>query len=144
MRTSDLRRGCSRLRPRRLLRRVLLTAGLIGMVAGPARAQTPTLPTACTNFTDDPVQPGITMVQAQPIAELRACIDALRAQVSLTATAWTDGALAPQQTWIRAAHILELRASLAEVFAARGRTSPAYTDPTLTAQASRLVVGSYV
>jgi len=88
------------------------------------------------DFTDDPVQPGITIVRAQPIVELRACIDALRAQASLGATAWTDGALAPQQTWIRAVHILELRASLADVFAARGRTSPAYTDPTLTAQAT--------
>jgi RHS repeat-associated protein len=110
---------------------VLLVIIAIGALPNPVHAQT--LPAACTNFSDDPVQPGITVVRAQHVDELRACVNALRAQVSLPAVNWTD-AIQAQQTWIRAVHIVELRAALAEVFVAQGKTSPAYTDATPSTQ----------
>jgi RHS repeat-associated protein len=113
---------------------VALVCGLVAFSALPAAAQT--LPPACSGFTDDPLQPGVTTVQAPHVTELRACVDALRAQSSLAATDWTDPVLAPQQAWIRAVHVVELRAALAAVYVARGGTAPLYTDPTLTAQAT--------
>jgi RHS repeat-associated protein len=113
---------------------VALVCGLVAFSALPAAAQT--LPPACSGFTDDPLQPGVTTVQAPHVTELRACVDALRAQSSLAATDWTDPVLAPQQAWIRAVHVVELRAALAAVYVARGGTAPTYTDPSLTAQST--------
>jgi RHS repeat-associated protein len=107
---------------------------VIGLGALPVPVQAQTLPAACTNFTDDPIQPGITTVRAQHLDELRACVNALRAQVLLPAATWTDASPQPQQTWVRAVHVLELRSALADVYGARGKISPAYTDATLSAQ----------
>lgn len=117
----------------RHLRLMLLVVGAIGAIAAPVHAQT--LPNACTNFSDDPIQPGITTVRTQHIDELRACINALRGQLSLAAVNWTDS-LQAQQTWIRAVHVVELRSALAELYAARGLSSPVYTDAGLSAQAT--------
>lgn len=119
-------------RLRQLFAGAMLLAGVAGFSSA-ASAQT--LPASCTGFTDDPIQPSVTVVKAQHIAELRACVDALRAQVSLAPAVWTDASLQPQ-TWIRAVHIVELRAALAAVFTARGKVPPVYTDATLTAQAT--------
>jgi RHS repeat-associated protein len=108
---------------------------LVGALATAAPAQAQTLPLACTSFTDDPLQAGVT-VKAQHVTELRACVDALRVQVGLAVVTWTDLALEAGETWIRAVHVTELRTALAAVYIARGQTSPAYSDPTPTAQAT--------
>jgi RHS repeat-associated protein len=111
---------------------ILVLAGTFAS-AMPARAQT--LPLACTGFSDDPLNSGVT-VQAQHVTELRACVDALRVQVGLTAVTWTDLTLQAGETWIRAVHVIELRTALNAVYTAQGDTPPAYTDPTLTPQAT--------
>jgi hypothetical protein len=75
-------------------------------------------------FTDDPLVPGVTMIQAVHITELRARIDALRIRYGLAAFSWTDPSLTVGVTLVRAQHILDLRTALAEAYAAAGQPAP--------------------
>jgi len=82
-------------------------------------------------FTDNPLTAG-TPIKAVHVAEIRPCINALRAQFALSTFVFTD----PDLTGVvvKAAHILELRSALRGVYVAKGVAVPVYTDPTITAQ----------
>jgi hypothetical protein len=82
------------------------------------------------HFTDDPLLPGVHVMKAVHITELRDRIDALR--VARGVSPWQWASLGPG-TFIRATHVAELRAALNEVFVARGLPMPAYLDSGLTA-----------
>jgi hypothetical protein len=82
-------------------------------------------------FTDDPLIPGVTIVKAVHITELRARIDAQRSRVGLSFYSWTDFSLTPGSTVIKAQHIVDLRTALTQAYG--GRTPPTYTDPGLAA-----------
>jgi hypothetical protein len=83
-------------------------------------------------FVDDPIVPGVTVVRATHITELRALIDQKRAAGRLPAFAWTDSS----PLVMSAVHVLEMRAALAAVYAAAGQPAPTYTDATLIAGAT--------
>lgn len=115
---------------RHLSRRIPTVAGLCALLlAGvgvrPVAAQS--LPASCT-FSNDPVVTGVTVIKAQHITELRACINDLRLLWSLQAVGWTDASLVPQQSVIRAIHITELRATLNSVYSAANASIPQYHD----------------
>ena len=82
-----------------------------------------------TQFTDHPIERGVTPVKAIHFRELRARIDALRESAGRPAFQGTDPALPPGVTPIRRVHLTELRAALAEAYSAAGRAAPTYTDP---------------
>ncbi len=75
-------------------------------------------------FTDDPVQPGGTVVKTVHLSELRAAIDTLRARYALSPVVWTDPTLVPRVTVIKAVHLNELRAAVAAVYVAAGLPPP--------------------
>jgi RHS repeat-associated protein len=82
-------------------------------------------------FTDDPLVPGVTLIKAVHINELRTAVNQARAHASLPAATWAEtvsvGGL------IKAQHIVELRARLDEARAALGLPVASYTDPSLSA-----------
>jgi hypothetical protein len=82
-------------------------------------------------FTDDPLTPGVSVVRAVHIAEVRARIDALRSTHGLSAFAWTDDPIVAGTTVVEAIHMLELRAALSDAYVAAGRPAPSFTDPGL-------------
>ncbi len=82
-----------------------------------------------TEFTDHPIERGVTPVRAIHFLELRARIDALRTAAGGAAFGWTDPLLTPGVTPIRRVHLTELRAALAEAYSAAGRAAPTYMDP---------------
>jgi len=84
-------------------------------------------------FTDDPLQPGQTLVKGVHIIELRGRINAQRARFGLALASWTDLSANVPSTAIKAVHLSELRAALDAAYTAHGMTPPPYTDPTLTA-----------
>jgi len=84
-----------------------------------------------TPFTDDPLTPGVSVIKALHITELRARVDAVRIALGLGGFAWTD-ILSPGVTLIRAQHLVELRQALAEAYSAAGQAPPTYADPDLT------------
>ena len=86
-----------------------------------------------SEFTDHPIERGVTPVKAIHFLELRARIDALRAGVGRPAFGWMDPVLTPGVTPIRRVHLTELRAALGEAYSAAGRAAPTYTDPVVTA-----------
>jgi hypothetical protein len=92
-----------------------------------------TLTTSGCAFTDDPLTPGVTLIKAVHIAELRVRIDLVRASLGLTGFAWTDPTLTPGVTPVRAQHIVDLRNALTEAYTAAGQAVPTYTDPNLQA-----------
>ena len=81
-----------------------------------------------TQFTDHPIERGVTPVRAIHFLELRARIDALRAGAGLPAFGWTDPTLVPGTTPIKAVHVTELRTALGEAYVASGHSAPGYTD----------------
>ena len=91
-----------------------------------------------TQFTDHPIERGVTPVKAIHFLELRARVDALRAAAGRPAFGWQDPVLAPGATPIRRAHLTELRAALAEAYTAAGRAAPSYTDPVVAAGATAI------
>ena len=88
---------------------------------------------SATQFTDHPLERGVTPVRAIHFLELRARIDALRAGAGRPAFGWTDPLLTPGVTPIRRVHLTELRAALSEAYSAAGRETPTYADPVVTA-----------
>jgi hypothetical protein len=80
-------------------------------------------------FTDDPIVPGVTVVRAVHVDELRTRINQLRVLRRLAGYSWTDPTLAPSVTSIRAVHVTELRTALADAYLAVGRQPPTYTAP---------------
>ena len=83
---------------------------------------------AVSGFEDDSLRPGRSVIKAVHVTELRARIDALRLQLSLTAVVWTDPVLRPGITPVRAAHMTDLRAALSEVYDAVGSAGPIFTN----------------
>jgi hypothetical protein len=77
-------------------------------------------------FTDDPLVPGVSVVKAIHITELRSRIDALRAGLGLGPFGWTDAALGGEV--IKAVHLTELRAALQQAYTAAKRAPPTFTD----------------
>jgi len=99
---------------------------------GPVYTNKATL-TVLPPFSDDPIQPGVTVLKAAHITELRQRIAALRARYGLSAYTFSDATLYPGATFASSAHIQQLRVALADVYIAAGRASPTYTDPILFA-----------
>jgi hypothetical protein len=85
---------------------------------------------ATPTFTDNPLQAGVTRVQAVHLTELRAAVDALRAGYGLPAAAWTDPSPVAGVTVVKAAHLTEVRAALAAVYVAASRTVPTWSSGT--------------
>jgi uncharacterized repeat protein (TIGR03803 family) len=83
-------------------------------------------------FTDNTITPGVTVVQAIHINELRSRIDAIRARFGLAPFSYTDSTLTPGVTVIKAVHITELRTALGDVYSAVALSKPTYTDSSLT------------
>jgi hypothetical protein len=79
-------------------------------------------------FTDDPLGAGIT-VKAVHLSQLRAAVNAVRAQAGLGAGTYTDAA-APGVV-VKAVHITQLRSSLDAAMSALGLTTGGWTDPSL-------------
>jgi hypothetical protein len=105
-------------------------SGSAGCILTMVASQTVTA-TFSAVYTDPVLDSGI-VVKAAHFQELRAAVDALRAQnFGLAAFAFTDPVLGAGTT-IRATHIAELRTALNEAFAAAGRTAPTYTDPSIS------------
>jgi hypothetical protein len=84
------------------------------------------------SFTDHPLVPGVHVMRALHITELRTRIDALRVARGMPQALWTDPLVVAGVTMIRAVHITELRASLRSVYAAAGRPAPTFTDESLS------------
>ena len=84
-------------------------------------------------FTDDPIVAGVTPVRAVHFTELRAHIDALRAEAGLGLFRWTDPVLRAGVTPVRLVHLLELREALGAAYTAAARAAPRWTDAPPTA-----------
>ena len=101
-----------------------------------ALGATGTAPSAYSNtdyattviFVDDPLVPGVTVIRAIHLTQLRQAVNAMRAAAGLAAVTWTDPS--PTGVKVRAVHITELRNALTPALAAFGR-SATYTDPVL-------------
>jgi hypothetical protein len=78
-------------------------------------------------FTDDPLIASVTAVKAVHVTELRARIDAARAQHALGAYTYSQPSIAAGTTIVRAVDILEMRAALADVYTIAGAAPPTYT-----------------
>ena len=83
-------------------------------------------------FSEDPLVPGVTLVKATHINELRTVVNTLRANNGLGAFTFTDPSLTTGTT-VKGVHITELRTALGAVYVQRGRAVPSYSDPTITA-----------
>lgn len=75
-------------------------------------------------FTDEPLVAGVTKVKAVHITELRAAINAARADAGLTAATFTD----PAPSIVKAIHITEMRTALDEARAALGVGPVSYSE----------------
>lgn len=82
-------------------------------------------------FTDDPLIPGVTVIQAVHITELRNAVNQARARAGLATASW--GETIATGGLINAAHIIEVRARLAEARVVLGLPAASYTDPSLSA-----------
>ena len=77
-------------------------------------------------FTDDPLVPGVTIIKAVHLAELRNAVNTMRAQAGLAPATFTDAAV--PGLVVKAAHINELRAALDEAYRILGRQTGGWTD----------------
>jgi hypothetical protein len=80
-------------------------------------------------FTDDPLAPQATVVQAMHVMELRTAVNAVRGAAGLGASNWTN-ALLPN-AWIHAIDVTELRSALNEALVTLGLAPPNYIDAEL-------------
>lgn len=83
-------------------------------------------------FTDDPLQPGVTVIKAVHLAQLRTAVNAVRALAGLAAATFTDAA--SPGVVVKAVHITELRTALDQALSALGLPSGGYAN-TITAGA---------
>ena len=97
----------------------------------PPTLRAPSLPQSGPVFTDDPLIPGVTVIKAAHITELRDAVNQARARAGLVAASWADSITSG--VTIKASHIVELRARLAEARSALGLSAASYTDLNLTA-----------
>jgi YD repeat-containing protein len=100
------------------------------MPALPTRTNAATPQGGPSVFTDDPLVPGVTLIKALHITELRTAVNQARSRASLPLANWAESV--SSGVLIKAAHIVELRARLDEARAALGMSAASYTDPTLT------------
>jgi len=77
-------------------------------------------------FTDDPLVPGVTVIKAVHLAELRTAVNAVRALAGLPAATFTDAAT--PGVVVKAVHITELRTALDQALSALGLPSGGYTN----------------
>ena len=99
------------------------------------------LRTANSPFTDSVLTPGVTLIRAVHITELRTRINAVRGRYALTTYVFADSPLVAGTTIIRAEHILDLRTALSQAYFAAGLTAPTFTDPSL---ATRTVTAVHI
>ena len=85
------------------------------------------------SFTDDPLVPGVTVVKAVHLQELRTAVDAVRAAGGLGPATYTDPVAAG--AIIKAIDITELRSALDQARLPLGLGQFVYTDPSLAAGA---------
>ena len=71
-----------------------------------------TFTVAATNWTDNSISAGATLIKAAHITELRSAIEAVYGYYGLTAPTWTDSAITAGVTPIKAVHITEMRAAI--------------------------------
>lgn len=110
-------------------------------------ASPPSTPDAATTFaegttalfTDDPLIPGVTILKAAHLNELRSAITAVHTAAGLGAPTYTDPTLTPATTPVRAVHIEELRMDLDAARQALNLPALPYTDPTLANGAIKAV-----
>jgi hypothetical protein len=97
-----------------------------------------TAPDAATTvlFTNDPLVPGTTRIQAAHLTQLRQAVNAMRAAAGLGPASFTDPS--PAGVRLRTAHVQELRTALSPARTALGLPAIAFTDPTLIANTTRL------
>lgn len=76
-------------------------------------------------FADDPLIPGVTVIQAIHLTQLRIAVNAMRVAAALPPMSWTDPS--PLGDSVKAVHITELRSGLAAALAALGKTA-SFTD----------------
>src|SRR5207247_6983301 len=103
---------------------VTLNISTVGAAPGPkdvtifnpdTQAQSATsLITVVNAFTDDPLMPGVTVIKAVHVTELRSRIDDQRVRVGLAPFPWTDATLSAGTTPVSAVHVAELRTALTE------------------------------
>ena len=77
-------------------------------------------------FSNDPLQPGVTLIRAVHLAELRTAVNAVRSLAGLAPATFTDSAI--PGVVIKAIHITELRTALNAALTALGRSTPVYTN----------------
>jgi hypothetical protein len=87
-------------------------------------------------FDDNPLKPGVHVVKAQHILQLRTAVQAMRSSAGLPPASFS-AAPAPGGT-IMALHIQELRDALDPARAALGLPATSYTDPALTPGVTRI------
>jgi hypothetical protein len=78
------------------------------------------------SFTDDPLVPGLHVMKAVHMMELRNSIDSLRFKRGLGVYPWTT-TIGPG-TMVRASHIIELRTALSAEYVGRGFPPPSFLD----------------
>ncbi len=90
-----------------------------------------TPPKTTVVFTDDPLQPGVTVIKAIHLSELRTAVDQIRAAAGLGGYPYTDAASAGLV--VKAIHIQQLRTALDEARSKLGLSTGGWTDPSLAA-----------
>jgi YD repeat-containing protein len=94
-----------------------------------AQPMIPLPPDAPPVFTNDPLEVGVTVVQALHISELRDAVNVVRARAGLAAAAWDPTFPVASGLPIKATHILELRTRLDEARTALGLPAASYSPP---------------
>lgn len=95
----------------------------------------------CDNFsiqwTNDPLQPDITLVRKVHVDELRAWINNRRQDIGLSPFSWTDPDIIANSTLVRDDHINDLRTAISGVHTTCGQTAPTWSE-TLTANVTNI------
>ena len=82
-------------------------------------------------FLDDPVVPGLTLIKATHISQLRTAVNALRIAAGLELANFTDSSLDGKS--VKVVHITELRSNVDQARTRLGLAAMAYTGMSLTA-----------
>jgi hypothetical protein len=84
---------------------------------------------ATVAFSDNTLVPGVTIVLAIHITELRSRVDGLRSRFKMAPYVWNDPVLIPRVSRISGDHVRQLRNALIETSGAAGASFPVFTDP---------------